>query len=119
MATAFHILSAGYDHHLLQSRSMLLRHAGFVVDEAHHLMGVLGCVKSDSIDALVLCHTIPENEQRWLISSVRKVRQLLPIICIKCSVYESPQEGCTTATNEPFDLLTVIQKAIQTPAPQR
>jgi len=115
MATAFHILSAGYDHQLMQTRSMLLRHAGFMVDEAHDLMGVLGCVKSDSFDALVICHTIPENEQRWIISLVRRVRGLLPIICIRATVYGSAQEGCSVSTNEPGEFLAAIGKAIQHP----
>jgi DNA-binding response OmpR family regulator len=115
MATAFRILSAGYDHQLMQTRSMLLRHAGFVVDEAYNLKGVLGCVKSDSIDAVVLCHTIPKNEQRWLITSVRKVRRLLPIICVRASAYDSGQEGCLVSTNEPAEFLAAIGKAVQHP----
>jgi DNA-binding NtrC family response regulator len=119
MATAFHILSVGYDPQLMQTRSMLLRRAGFVVDEGYNLRSVLGCVKSDSIDALVLCHTIPENEQRWLISAVRKVRRLLPIICVRASVYDSPQEGCVVSTNEPREFLAAIGKAIQHPLEPR
>ena len=83
---AFRILSAGYDHELIQSRSLLLRQAGFVVDEAYSPLGILGLVKSASVDAVVICHTIPGNEQRWLISSVRKVHRLLPVICIKASI---------------------------------
>jgi DNA-binding response OmpR family regulator len=100
MATP-HIISAGYNLTLMKSRSMLLRHAGFVVDEAYNLMGVLGLVKSDSVDAIVLCHTMPGNEQCWLISFVRKVRRLLPIICIKGGDYGSPTEGCVITANEP------------------
>lgn len=112
---AFHILSAGYDRELMQTRSMLLRHAGFVVDEAYTLAGVLSLVTSDSIDAVLLCHTIPRNECRWLISSIRDVRRLLPIICIKAGIYDSPQDECLITTNEPADLLAVLGRATQTP----
>ena len=110
-----HILSAGYDHLLMQSRSMLLRHAGFVVDEAYNPLGILGVIKTDSVDAVILCHTIPQGEQRWLISSMRKERRLLPIICIKESAFDSPQDGCLIASNEPEDLLAAIRSAIQRP----
>lgn len=114
--TAFRIVSAGYDHDLMHTRSMVLRQAGFVVDEAYSPLGVLGLVKSDSIDAVLLCHTIPKDEQRWLIVSIRKARLLLPIISIKASVYDSAQDGCFIATNEPVDLLGVLRRAIQPPA---
>jgi DNA-binding response OmpR family regulator len=112
-----HIISAGYDPTLMKSRSMLLRHAGFVVDEAFNIMGVLGLVKADSVDAVVLCHTIPGREQRWLISSVRKVHRSLPIICIKGNDYDSPTEDCLITANEPVDLLEVIRSAIRSPLP--
>jgi len=92
---------------------MVLRQAGFVVDEAYSPLGILGLVKSDSVDAVLLCHTIPRDEQRWLIVSIRKVCLLLPIVSIKASLYESPQDGCLIATNEPGDLLGVLQRAIR------
>ena len=94
---------------------MLLRHAGFVVDEAYNPLGILGVVKADSVDAVILCHTIPGDEQQWLISAMRKARRLLPIICIKANAYDSPQEDCLISTTEPDDLLGAIRDAIQYP----
>jgi DNA-binding response OmpR family regulator len=114
MATV-HIVSAGYDHHLMQSRSMMLRHAGFIVDEAYNPLAILGVIQTDSVDAVVLCHTIPENEQRVLIASMREVCRLLPIISIQGSIYDTPVEDCFTSTKEPEYLLAIIRKAIHHP----
>ena len=113
--TALHLVSAGYDPHLMQTRSLVLRHAGFVVDEAYNLLGVLGVIKTDSVDAVVLCHTIPKDEQQWLILSIRQVYRLLPIISIEASIYDSPQEDCLRSTNEPDYLLATIGKAVHRP----
>ena len=99
----------------MQTRCLVLRQAGFIVDEAYSLLGIVGGIKSDSIDAVLLCHTIPRNEQRWVISSIRNARRLLPIICIKESAYDSQQDGCLSSTNEPDDLLAAVQEAIRQP----
>lgn len=79
-----HLLSVGYDKALIYTRTLVLRGAGFHVDEAFNLKNALTLVESDSIDVLILCHTLSKEEQRQLISAVRKLRGLLPIICI-CS----------------------------------
>jgi hypothetical protein len=115
LMAAVHIVSAGYDSHLMQTRSLVLRHSGFVVDEAYNPWGVLGVIKAGSVDAVVLCHTIPKDEQRRLILSIRKLRCLLPIISIEASIYDSPQEDCLRSTNEPDYLLATIGKAIHRP----
>lgn len=66
-----HLLSVGYDERLMHTRAAVLRQAGFVVDEAFDVNDALKIAKSDSIDAMVICHTVSRSEQRFLISSVR------------------------------------------------
>jgi len=62
-----HLLSVGYDPLLMRTRSFVLRQAGFTVDEAYNLNGALGLLMSDSIDAVLLCHTVPKDKQRSFI----------------------------------------------------
>lgn len=106
------ILSIGLDQFLMGARSRLLRQAGFVVDEAYNLNAALALVASDLVDILVLCHTIPGNEQRWLISQVRNERWLIPIICIHMRDYELAENGCVRVSNDPVELLDAVKAAI-------
>jgi DNA-binding response OmpR family regulator len=76
------ILSIGHDHHLLSLRSMLLRRAGFDVIEAYSTSDALRLAQSDAVDLTLVCHTLPKQEQRGIISAIRKYRRLMPILCI-------------------------------------
>ena len=110
-----HLLLAGYEHSLMQSRSIMLRRAGFVVDQAYNLNAVLGLVKADTIDAVLLCHTIPRDEQLSLISSLRELRRQLPIVCIKLHEGDLPQPECVMSESEPVELIAAICKALAPP----
>ncbi|HKD83001.1 MAG TPA: hypothetical protein VKH81_25150 [Candidatus Angelobacter sp.] len=112
-----HILSVGLDQFLMRSRSGLLRQAGFVVDEAYNLNAALAVVACDLVDILVLCHTIPRNEQRWLISQVRNERWLIPIICIHMRDYELAENGCVRVSNDPVELLDAVRAAVPASLP--
>jgi DNA-binding response OmpR family regulator len=93
----------------------VLRHAGFVVDEAFNLKGALGLVKLDLVDVLLLCHTLSKTEQRWLIAEVRKVRRMLPIVCVQSHDHDSPQADCTGAPNDPAGLVETVMLALRLP----
>jgi len=115
-----HLLSVGYDPLLMRTRSFILRQAGFTVDEAYNLNGALGLLMSDSIDAVLLCHTIPKDKQRSFISAAHRERRLLPIICIKAQDHEGNQHGCLSVGSDPDELLEAVKlAAIHTPSPAR
>lgn len=67
MPTPPHILSVGKDPTLMSSRTLLLRNAGYAVEEAFTLDKAKDLVHSYSIDVTLLCHTVPERDQRLLI----------------------------------------------------
>jgi len=85
--------------------SLVLRQAGFTVDEAYNLNSALGLLMSDSIDAVLLCHTIPKDKQRSFISAAHRERRLLPIICIKAQDHEGQQQDCVSVGSDPDELL--------------
>ena len=78
-----HILSVGKDPALMSSRTMLLLKAGYAVQEAFTLDKAKVLVHSDSIDVTLLCHTVPERDQRLLIYLAREEKRLMPILCIR------------------------------------
>jgi DNA-binding response OmpR family regulator len=104
------ILCVGYEPRLLETRSMILRQAGYVVHEASILAIALSKMESDSIDGLLICNSIPRKQQEWFVTQVTNKRRLLPILCIKSHPYDQCVRGCTRVDGEPESLLTVCHK---------
>jgi CheY-like chemotaxis protein len=111
MARTTHILSVGYDVTLMPLRSMVLRGSGYVVEEAYSLPKAFLRAQSDAIDILLICHTVPEGDQRKLIASVRSRRRLLPILCITNQEFAYAAEGCHSVTSSPVELLEAVVSA--------
>jgi DNA-binding response OmpR family regulator len=109
------ILSMGDDPHLMTVRTLLLRSAGYVVDEAYERGAALGRAQCDSVDALLICHTVPKFERRWLIANVREKRKLMPILCLTLWIHESKDEGCISVESDPEELLNALRLAIKLP----
>lgn len=106
------ILSVGSDLSLMSSRSLILRAAGYRVEEAYTVDKAINLVAEDFIDAMLICHTVARNDQQTLISAARKKRSLLPILCIRSYHYESPPRTCVAIDNDPELLLNAVRKAL-------
>jgi CheY-like chemotaxis protein len=104
------ILCVGYEPRLLETRSMILRQAGYVVHEATILEMALSKMESDSIDGLLICNSIPRKQQEWFVTQVINKRRLLPILCIENHPYEHCARGCTGVDGEPGSLLTALSQ---------
>ena len=115
MITPPHILSVGKNPNLMSSRSLILRNAGYLVDEAYSLDKAINLVEADSIDAVLICHTVPRNDQQALISTVRKKRRLMPVLCIRSYAYESAPQTCIPVDNEPEELLNTVKMVTKPP----
>jgi DNA-binding response OmpR family regulator len=110
-----HILSVGKDPTLMSSRTLLLLNAGYAVQEAFTLDKAKDLVHSDSIDVTLLCHTVPERDQRLLIYLVREKRNLMPILCIRSYDHQSVPRTCIAVDNEPEALLQTLKSVVQSP----
>jgi len=113
MTRVFQVLSVGYDSNLMASRSLLLRNAGYAVEEAYSRHQALAMVRSDLHDVLLICHTVPLNERRTLISAVRKQRFLMPVLCVSMSDWSGTEDGCPVVSNTPSELLAAIDSAVK------
>lgn len=111
MRAKVHILSVGYERTLMASRSMVLRSAGYEVEEAHSLAQALSRVDADVVDLVIICHTLSEREQQELIAAARRKRRLLPLLCITTLESACPVTGCSTVTNSPLELLQGVRAA--------
>jgi CheY-like chemotaxis protein len=107
------ILSVGHDHHLLSLRSQILRHEGFDVIEAYSASDALRLAQSDAVDLVLVCHTLPRQEQRSLISAIRKHRRLIPILCVIANNFVLPADTArATAERHPQQLLEGLHRAV-------
>lgn len=89
---------------------MLLGKAGFTVQEADSLRNAVTLIKSDQVDLLLICHTVPANEQDELIRAVHTLRRLLPTLCI--NAYDgAAQKECINVENSPVSLIEAIRVA--------
>jgi DNA-binding response OmpR family regulator len=109
------ILSVGKDKTLMASRTLLLSNSGYAVEEAHSIEKAISLLEADSIDATVICHTIPKRDQSALISAVREKRRLMPILCIRSYAYETAPRTCVAVDNEPEALLKTLKLATAPP----
>ena len=119
MPTPPHILSVGNDPALMSSRTLLLLNAGYAVEEAFTLDKAKNLIHSDSIDVTLLCHTVPERDQRLIIYLVREKRNLMPVLCIRSCEHQSAPRTCIAVDNEPEALLQTLKSVVQTPGPSK
>jgi len=109
MAQPIRILSVGYDRNLMSSRSLLLRSAGYLVEEAYSRDDAIAIACSDMIGLVLVCHTVPEDEKAAIISAVRKQESLVPIICIADhDYYQLRADACSVVSNTPAELLAAV-----------
>jgi hypothetical protein len=109
------IVLMGCDPHLMNIRTLLLQGAGYVVDEAYEKTAALSRAQCDSVDALLICHTVAKHDRQWLIARIRGKRELMPILCLTVGIHEVPGDGCIAVEHGPEKLLNALRQAIQLP----
>jgi len=112
-----HILSVGKNPSLMSSRTLLLRAAGYRVEEAYTVDKAVKLVEEDFIDAMLICHTVSRNDQQILISTVRRKRSSMPVLCLRSYAYESVPRTCIAVDNAPEAMLNTLRNAVISAGP--
>jgi hypothetical protein len=115
IAFSSRLLSVGNDRVLMSSRTLILRGAGYLVEEAYSVEKAVSLVEADSIDATIICHTISKDDQHVLVAIVREKRRLMPVLCIRAFPYQTAPQTCTAIDNQPTELLNAVRAATQPP----
>jgi DNA-binding NtrC family response regulator len=103
------ILCVGFEPHLLETRSMILRQAGYIVCECAVLADALSALESKPIDLVLICNSIPRAQQEWLTTEIMNRSCMMPILCIQNHPYERGVNGCVSVDNGPETLLAAIE----------
>jgi hypothetical protein len=104
------ILCVGRAHELLELRAMVLRAAGFRVDEERDLTRAVEGALDDSINLVLLCHTLNPLEQSRIIDALRVTRQHLPIASVITLDHCGAPSGSVPVPSDPQRLIDAIRR---------
>jgi CheY-like chemotaxis protein len=107
------VLAFGYDLILAGVRTSVLRHWGYHVEETFSLPEALKRAQSDSIDVILICHSVPDNGIEKLVTAVRKTRALMPILCMRTHPYGFAPRTCVLVENTPIAILNALKVALE------
>jgi DNA-binding NtrC family response regulator len=108
---SLHILSVGYDRILMFLRSEVLRRAGYEVEEVYSIDDALSRIHAETVDLLLICHTVRKHDQEKLVAAVASTRSSLPVLCISAEEFASAISGCDPVKNTPMELLDGVRSA--------
>ncbi len=110
--SVFRVLSLGYDPTLMPIRTMLMKQAGYHVAEAYSCPQALAQIAGDSIDLVVICHSVPTDEQETLIAEVKSIRPDLQVLCLTLTTTYASDIGCKAVHSTAPEFLEDISKAL-------
>jgi DNA-binding response OmpR family regulator len=96
-------------------RSRVLRAAGYVVEESDSVNRAIYLLQSDSVDAVLICHSVPRSDQQLLVMAAKTKRRLLPLLFLRVYANEGSTEDRTVVENDPVDLLNAVRFATNPP----
>ncbi len=76
------VLSGGNDARLLNTRNAVLKQAGYHVVSAFSSLELLEKFFSGDYDVVVLCHSVPEQEQEKLAQAIHRYSPSTPVATI-------------------------------------
>lgn len=102
----------GRDRVLVETRSQVLRTAGYVVVPAFTLRQAMDEFLQGDFDLVLLCHSIPENARERLVSVLREHTSRTPIISV--ASFEGQFDGFADATieNDPTLLIASLSEIV-------
>jgi CheY-like chemotaxis protein len=116
---AFRILSLGYDVILMPVRSMLLRYAGYEVVETYSVGEALRQIKAGEFDLLLMCHTIPLDQQEELLKALYLAQPQLPFLCLTTTPEYYGLSHCPPACSTAPEFLVDVDNALHRPPEKR
>lgn len=106
------VLSVSYDPHLLESRSAILRTAGYAVVPALSIKEAIDCFKAGGFGLVLLGHSIPAQDRSRLACLVRASDSPAPIVFVTAQSHPAPDPlADATIESSPSKLLGGIKDA--------
>ncbi len=116
MSSATSILVYGRDPRLIDTRSLLLRRAGYTVLAALSLSDVIDALPSGPVDLLLLCHSLMMEDCERAIALTRAewpASRTLVLIAGLCGCKDVKADAFLYATEGPIKLLEAVSKLVE------
>lgn len=110
MLNATTILSAGRDELLLSTRTAVLQSQGYNVVQAVTFREIVEYLLAESIDLVVLCHSIPLEERGKVVCLVQNQARFTPVLTVSAFEGQSEPPGTVRVRNRPQDILDAVAK---------
>ena len=107
------VLAVGYNPLLLETRSQVLRSAGYTVVSVCSLKEAISRFLQGDFDLVVLCHSIPAHERERLAHIVREHTPRTPVIFVSPGFPQHDPFADVTIENDPNDLVTGLHEALR------
>jgi|SRR5450432_406607 CheY-like chemotaxis protein len=83
MTRVFSILTISRDEVLQNTRTLILKQAGYHVSPARSDEEAIAFVENtNSFDLVLLCHSVPETNRRFLVSTIKALHPKLPFLLV-------------------------------------
>jgi CheY-like chemotaxis protein len=110
------ILNVGHDPILLETRSIVLRSAGYKVESAWSVKEAATKFLAGDFDGVILCHSIPAKDRDRLSCLIRASGSLTPVIAVSASSRQRDSFADAIIEHDLKGLLRGIKEAVETPA---
>jgi len=106
------VLMIGRDQMLVETRSQVLRTAGYTVVPAHTPVQGIDEFVRGNFDVVMLCHSIPVDGREHLASVLREHKSRTPIVCV--AGVDGQFDGFADATieNDPKSLIYSLREVL-------
>lgn len=110
--SAVFVLNVGHDAALLETRSLVLRSAGYSVESASSVDEAIQRFRAADFDLVVLCHSVPEQERHRLIRLIRDHGSSTPVIFVSARSASADNFADLTIVNRPGGLLRAAHELL-------
>ncbi len=109
------ILAVGQDYVLLDTRSSVLRAAGYLVESAFTLPQAINGFEQGDYDMVLLCHSIPLQDRDRLTSAIRASGSRIPVVVVAPASQQDCSRGFADAVleSDPKSLLHGVEKVLR------
>jgi CheY-like chemotaxis protein len=107
------VLSVGYDAVVLETRSSVLRIAGYVVQSVASITHALELFWDSDFDLVLLCHSVPLQDRNRLTSAIRASGSHVPIATI-APAFQEFSSGLADAIleSDPAGIVNGVERAL-------
>jgi len=114
------VLIYGHDPLLLQTRSRILKQAGYTVWTAEVLDEVKAIIGANAVVVLIICQTLPDEEGEAVIKLAHQLRPEMKTLVMSLArqrLLKTSREIPFNVSRGPRNLLETIQKLMPEPRP--